>query len=136
MIVSPSRAISFIEEDRKKVNKRFELLRYVAQRLVEFNFPEEDYLNVKTVKVSNEKRTVHYELGNEQYDAKWLQEAVNEVKMLDKFNESKHKPDEKTITSVKESLVCFSFILIDNFKSGTREHVCDKAEIPNKRFFH
>ena len=133
MIVSPSRAISFIEEDRKKVNKRFELLRYVAQRLVEFNFPEEEYLNVKTVKVSNEKRTVHYALANEQYYAKCLQEAVNEVKMLDKFNESKHKPDEKTITSVKESLVRnFSFITY-MFPSTTLEVIDeDKAET-NKR---
>ena len=133
MIVSPSRAISLIEEDRKKVNKRFELLRYVAQRLVEFNFPEEEYLNVKTVKVSNEKRTVHYALANEHYYAKCLQEAVNEVKMLDKFNESKRKPDEKTITSVMKSLVMhFSFITY-MFPRTTLEVIDeDKAET-NKR---
>ena len=106
MILTPSDAISRIEADRAKVNRRFELLRKVAQDLIELGIPDEEFLQQKPLQHRKEtKSTVHYSLISETTGGKWVEECSDYVKMLKSFRNGKRKPSEETVKSVTTKLV-------------------------------
>ena len=111
MILTPSDAISRIEADRALVNKRFELLRTVAQDLIELGVPEEEFLKQKPLQHREETvHAVHYNLISETTGGKWVQECADCVKMLKAFRNGKRKPSEETVKSITTELViAFSF---------------------------
>lgn len=106
MILTPTEAISHIEADRAKVNKRFELLRKVAQDLIELEIPEEEFLQQKPLQHRKQtKITVHHSLMSENLGGKYVEECADAIKMLKAFRNGKRKPSEETVKSVTTKLV-------------------------------
>ena len=106
MFLTPTEAISRIEADRALVNRRFEQLRSVAQNLIEFGIPEEEFMKQRPLQKREEtKRTVRYSLSSETTGGKWVEECSDYVKMLKSFRNGKRKPNEETVNSITEELI-------------------------------
>ncbi len=134
MILTPSDAISRIEADRAKVNRRFELLRSVAKDLIELGIPEEEFLKQKPLQHRKEtKSTVHYSLISETTGGKWVEECSDYVKMLKSFRNGKRKPSEETVASITSKILSAFSYTTGMTPSETMEAIDEDKADTNKK---
>ena len=135
MYITPSDAISLVERDRAKVNKRFEMLRAAAQELIAMDIPEEEYLKLKPIQNNRELRrtTFHYNLMSETTGGKWVESCMDCMKMLKAFKTGRRKPSEETVKSVTDTFISHFCYTSDMLPSETLEYLdADKADTNQK----
>lgn len=134
MFIAPSDAISRIESDRDLVNKRYDQLRQIAQGLLEFNFPDEDYLRSKHMsrEKSAEIRSWHFYVSDDSYD-KYFKESMGMLTLLKAYKKGRRNPDENAIRSVSRSLLSDYCFLANAFPEDVLPYIdADKAETNRK----
>ena len=107
MIISPSEAISKIENDRKILNKRYEQLRVATEGMIELGYTEEEFLKEHTISVNRntEIRRWYSSLTNEERGGQYVSECLDLISVLKTFKNGKRKPNENTIKSVSATLL-------------------------------
>ena len=104
MYLTPSDAISRIEADKAKLNKRYEMLRSISQDMIALDYAQEEYMEFKPKK-NEHKESLHMSLMSETTGGKYVEQCADYIKILKEFERSKRKPSEETVKSTRRKLL-------------------------------
>lgn len=132
MYLTPSDAISRIEADRAKLNKRYEMLRSISQDMIALGYAQEEYMEFKPI-TKEKKEDLHYSLMSETTGGKYVEQCADYIKILKEFERSKRKPSEETVKSTRRKLLIdFCYMSYRMPEQTLQDLDVDKAETNQK----
>ena len=132
MYLTPSDAISRIEADRAKLNKRYEMLRSISQDMIALGYTQEEYIEFKPI-TKEKKEDLHYSLMSETTGGKYVEQCADYIKILKEFERSKRKPSEETVKSTRRKLLIDYCYMSYRMPEQTLQSIdIDKAETNQK----